>query len=336
MIPFNSGRAPSSVSMTTSRHREKGYPWLFLYMGRPLITGLVVTLLVISLGVAFYLWYDQPGNDTAPDSIVGLIYAVLGTIFLTLAAVLYSLRRRLHKRAIGQLNASLSWHMFFAILGLAMILMHSFGNFHPLSGTYALYGMIALTVSGIVGRALDHFIPRLITAEVSKVLTMQGEDRITSISQKLQAIVVHNKQEEELHGFRVNVLGTSKEPLPVQSLATSSASQAGRKPTTPWDLAYISVEPTPQELERDAPRLRFFSDKKSGLVRSSVAIPGAEEHISALQAVQGSMRREQFYRYIIHYWRVLHISLALLTIGLVIWHLIFAAQLLLPTLFHAG
>ena len=42
------------------------------------------------------------------------------------------------------------------------------------------------------------------------------------------------------------------------------------------------------------------------------------------------MRREAFYRSVIRSWRVLHIALALLTLGLTIWHLVYALQLLLP------
>jgi hypothetical protein len=51
--------------------------------------------------------------------------------------------------------------------------------------------------------------------------------------------------------------------------------------------------------------------------------------MSALQGVQRAMQREQFYRHIIRYWRLFHISLALLTLGLLTWHLVYAAQLLL-------
>ncbi len=52
------------------------------------------------------------------------------------------------------------------------------------------------------------------------------------------------------------------------------------------------------------------------------------------QVVQGAIRREQFYRYVIRYWRLLHIALALLAVGLIIWHLVYVAQLLIPTVFH--
>jgi hypothetical protein len=44
------------------------------------------------------------------------------------------------------------------------------------------------------------------------------------------------------------------------------------------------------------------------------------------------MLREQFYRRIIRYWRILHILLSFITVGLVIWHITFALILLLPGL----
>lgn len=323
---------PPHHYMTTSQAGESGYPWLFFYARRSWFIGLIVTLFVIGLSGAFYIWYSQSGNDTGPDSIAGLSYATAGTIFLILALVLYSLRRRLRKRAVGKLNASLNWHMFFAITGLILLLMHSFGNFGPVSGTYALYGMIALTLSGLVGRALDRLMPRLIASKVSKVLTVQGEDGITTITQKLQTIVAHNTQ-EEIRGFPANTNGSL--PMPIQSLRPNSTPLVTtNKLNTPWDLAFISLEPTQQELDRDAPHYRFIPDKKSAFTRPGAAMPGAEEQISALQDLQSAMQREQFYRYVIRYWRVLHLLLVLVTIGLVIWHLIFAAYILFPTVFH--
>jgi hypothetical protein len=103
---------------------------------------------------------------------------------------------------------------------------------------------------------------------------------------------------------------------------------------TPWDLAYISLEATPQELSLEANHYRFIPDKKSALVHPGALMPGAQEHISELQEVEQAMQRELFYRYVIRYWRKFHIFLALLTLALTIWHLVYAAQLLLPVLLH--
>jgi hypothetical protein len=103
---------------------------------------------------------------------------------------------------------------------------------------------------------------------------------------------------------------------------------------TPWDLAYISLEATPQELSREAGQYRFVPDKKSELTRPGALMPGAREHIAELQEVERAMQRESFYRYVIRYWRRLHVTLALVTLALTLWHLIYAAQLLIPTFMH--
>ena len=161
---------------------------------------LLVIFLGVAVGVVFFVWYIQHSNDVSPDSIAGYTYAIIGTLFLLLAAVLYSLKRRSHKkRTVGQLHKTLNWHICFGVLALVFLFLHSFGNFNPRTGTYALYGMIALALSGVIGRFLDRLVPRLITGEVHKALNVMGEDRIETISQKLQAIVVHNTQ--DLHSL---------------------------------------------------------------------------------------------------------------------------------------
>jgi len=91
---------------------------------------------------------------------------------------------------------------------------------------------------------------------------------------------------------------------------------------------------TPQELSREAGQYRFVPDKKSELTRPGALMPGAREHIAELQEVEQAMQRESFYRYVIRYWRKLHVLLVFVTLGLTLWHLVYAAQLLLPTLIH--
>jgi hypothetical protein len=351
---------------------KSGYSWLFFTGGSAQVVRILITFLVIIPAIVFFVWYVRNGNDASPDSLVGFGFAISGTFFLILAAVLYSRRRRSQKKGVvGKLNASLQWHICFAVLGLTLLCLHSFGNFNPRSGTYALYGMVALVISGFIGRILDRIVPFLITSEVQRALTAQGDDRIEVISQKLQSIVVHNNQslrsftpDNSLAGKdgeagrnnragrgdttgRGNMAGaewdsragTSPAPTSLVPLAgpVSNAFPFAYKEQrlhTPWDLAYISLDATPQELSREAGHYRFIPDKKSELARPGAFMPGAQEQISELRTVERAMQREQFYRYIIRYWRKFHVALALLTLGLTIWHIIYALQLLLPTLMH--
>lgn len=313
---------------------EAGYSWLYRVSALNGGVRVLMTILVISLAAGLFAWYTRSENDPAPDSLFGLIYASIGTLLLLLAATLYTLRKRSHRqRMVSGLRASLGWHMCFALMGLAFLGMHSFGELNPRTGTYALYGMVALVISGLTGRLLDRLMPRLIAGEVHQVLTAQGDDRIETISQKLQAIVMHNTQ--DIRGFAVpghakSAANNSLVPLP-QSRAMSWRDQTLH---TPWDLAYISLESTPQELSRDNAQFRFVPDKKSELLRPGALMPGSQEQISELEEVQQAMRHELFYRYIIRYWRVFHITLALVTLGLLVWHIVYALQLMLPTMFH--
>ena len=313
---------------------EKGYPWFFVHMTRSWTTSLLTLLIISGASLAFYIWYSHYGSDPAPDGIPGLIYAIVGTTLLVIVALGYTLRRRSRKRAIGKLHAALNWHVCLGILSLVLLFLHSFGNFNPRSGTYALYGMIALVISGFIGRTLDHMLPRLIAQEVHKALTVQGDDRLEEISQKLQAIVVHNTQ--ELHGFQADeVLPISGKRSGSEVMNVLNSTHSKEYPLhTSWDLAYISLEETPQELSRDAQHYRFVPDKKSALAQPEALIPGAKEHVSALHHVQQALQREQVYRYMIRYWRIFHIALMVVTVGLTLWHIEYAASLWIPAWLH--
>lgn len=305
---------------------ERGYPLFSWHMTSAKATSLLTAILIIISASVLYIWYRRTGSDPFPDSTVGLGYGVTGTLFLVLAAILYTLRRRSRKRGIGQLNAALQWHIAFAITGLVLLFTHSFGHFNPRSGTYALYGMIALVISGVLGKLLDAVLPRLIAQEARKALTAQGDDRISTISRQLEDIVTYNSQ--ELRAFHPNTDPDNPH----------APSQVHNPPSLPlltsWDIAYLSLDETPQELSRTEPSYRFVPDKRSTLTRPGALLPGAQAHIEALASAQRALRREKCYRYIIRYWRTLHVFLALLTIGLTIWHLVYAAQLLLPVWLH--
>jgi lipopolysaccharide export LptBFGC system permease protein LptF len=286
----------------------------------------------VLIGLAiFYFWYSGANIDPTPDSVVGYSFAIAGTIFALLAGLRFSLYRRSRGRRVGELNSSLNWHISLAVIAFALLLFHSFGHFNPRSGTYALYGMIALVVTGIIGRALDKMAPRMMTQQVNKALDNRGEDRVESVSRELRSIVAHNTQ--DVRGFNVNN-GASRKRSGRAAASVAAASSANKQPLqTSWDMAYISLDELPQELERDSAQYRFVPDRKSDLMRPGGLMPGVRDHLHELQQVERALQREQFYRYLIRYWRIFHILVAVVTLGLTLWHLEFAATLILPLVF---
>jgi hypothetical protein len=311
------------------REGEKGYSWLFFYTGWPSIRGLIVTLLVIGMSGGFYLWYSHYGDDPTPNGTVGLGYAFAGITFLLCAALAYTLRRRLRKRNVGQLNRALNWHVFFALMGLALLLMHSFGNFNPRSGTYALCSMVALTMSGLLGRALDRFLARQMATEVQKTLTAEGGDRLESIAQEIQVLFMCKKQ--EAHSFTLRF--PNHQHLALLEQLTVSRLLPEKKVNTPWDLAYMPLEKAPQERSRQERGDGFFSHAEYACPAHRGA-PRVPELITALREVERAMRRERFYRSVIRSWRRLHIALAFLTLALTGWHVVYGMRFLYILFVH--
>ncbi|GCE26604.1 hypothetical protein KDA_20880 [Dictyobacter alpinus] len=312
---------------------EKGYPWLFLDTTRPWFRTWTITLGIILVCILSLFVYSRFSTDMSPDSLAGYIYAIVGSTFMLLATFLYTRVRRTHRRKIGQLNQALNWHICFGVVAIFLLVLHSFGNFNPRSGTYALYGMIGLVLSGFIGRMIDRLVPRQITKEVKKALTEQGEDRIEYISNTVEQIVTHNAQ--DLGAFQSRTPATKPtRPLPSTVAAADPISMGGTSLPGSWDIAYISLEETPQEISRNNQQYRFVPDKKSALAAPGALIPGYNQQIEQLQDIQKALQREQFYRALIRYWRIFHVLLVLVTFGLTIWHLVYAGQLLIPTFFR--
>ena len=305
------------MSVTGKSSSGEKYSWFFLDLSSAWAISFGFALAVIALSSVLYA---RPSNDPTPDSFLGYSYAIAGTIFMLIAAVGYTRRRRSRKRGVGQLNGSLRWHISFGMIAIVLLFLHSFGNFNPRSGTYALYGMIAVVITGIIGRVIDRVVPKLTAHEVKHALTERGEDRVELHTRTIESIVSYNKQ--ELRSLK-----------PQKNSRQSVASQAKKNLMTTWDLAYISLEETPQEVRQNETHYRFVPDRQSELGKPEILMPGVGKHLKELRNVQSALRREEYYRAITRYWRVGHVALVFITLGLTLWHLEYAATLLIPMYF---
>ena len=189
--------APTPISRThpsKALSEANSYSWSFLSAKYSWVSMVCLSFALMAGLTAFFVWYCNYGNDPAPDSLVGLLYAGTGTLCLLLAFFFYSIVRRYGKRRIGKLNKLLHWHILLGCLALLLLFMHSFGNFNLRTGTYALCGLLALSVSGGVGRLLDALLARMITVESNKALTLTGDDKLKKITRQLQNFVTDEQQ----------------------------------------------------------------------------------------------------------------------------------------------
>ena len=269
------------------------------------------------IGLAYLYTVYLQSKDVAPDSMYGYGFAIAGTLLLLLVGAGYTLRRRLGRRWPGRLHTFLAWHTAGGLLGLMLILMHSAGNFNPRSGTYALYGLIGVVISGIIGRVLDRFSPRLAAKAALQALSASGEERLDDLEDELAAIA------DDAHARR-------------------QALQEEGSRGTPWDLAYYDLDP---EIEEISTLLRRGVHGESNRILNLKQLSGPlsvprDQRLTpnrqstgalARQAagIQRALGREQFHLHLVRVWRRLHILISLAALGLLIWHLEYAATLLI-------
>src|SRR5690242_12090821 len=249
----------------------------------------VATLVGLALGGALayaYVTYLRAG-DVSPDSQYGYVFAILGTLLLILVGAGYVLRKRLWRGRFGLLHTALSWHVVGGILALALILAHSAANFHPRTGSYALYSLIALVISGIIGKQLDKIAPRLAARAALKTLTADGEERLDALVTTLTW-----KRQRRRERSR---------PISQQTRQAASS--------VPWDLAYYDLSAPPEQIPT------LLHQQHSGHTRAtSSAVEGALA--SEAGAIRQEMGMERLCLHLIRVWRYLHTALSVLTLAL--------------------
>ncbi|WIG61114.1 MAG: hypothetical protein OJF49_003862 [Ktedonobacterales bacterium] len=292
---------------------QAGYPMLGSHGSRAQWLARL-TALGIGICLIYPLYLYLHSDDIAPDSAWGYGFAICGTALLILVGVSYSVRKRLNRHAPIRLHTMLAWHAVGGVVGVLLIVLHSAGNFNARSGTYALYGLLAVALSGIIGRLIDRLCPRLATAAAAQAMTEAGEDRLYALEQKLEAA------QQLQHARR-----RARRP---------------RKANMPWDLAYHTLDP-----ENDAIPGLLTHETMSGTgfvptrawryVGSHTAQllphqrPFADYLHQQTTLTRAAMGREQFYLHMVRVWRRVHVLLCVAALGLLIWHLTYAAMLLL-------
>lgn len=287
----------------SARTRTYRYAWL----GGPLSRAQVWTALAaVASGAgaaALYLAYLRRGGDVAPDSAYGYGFALSGTLLLALVGAGYWVRKRRAQHARVRLHTWMAWHIAGACLGVALIFMHAAGNFHPRTGTYALYGLIAVIVSGVIGRALDRIAPRLAARAALGALSGSGEERL-----------------EELDEL-AHTMTAPRVPIPPERAPASGAPRPGVS-GQPWDVAYFDLDPEVEAIPG------FFAGAPAAPTRRSLTISLPHEVRRQAAHVGAAMSQEAFWVGLVRVWRRLHLLLSLVFLGLLLWHIEFAITLL--------
>lgn len=133
---------------------------------------------ILAIAVAVFIPFSlRSAKGPGGGSVPGLIYGSVGFTFMVFAGLL-GLRKKFPIWRIGRAQTWMRGHLWLGSLAFPLILLH--GGFHfggPL--TQALMWMFILVfVSGLLGAALQHFVPRIHTAQLPMETIYEQIDRV--------------------------------------------------------------------------------------------------------------------------------------------------------------
>jgi hypothetical protein len=134
----------------------------------------IASLVILAVLTAVYVAYAVHAPEgPRGGSTLGLTFGVIGFGFMIFAALLGA-RKRVPVWRIGRAQAWMRGHLWLGLLSLPVILFH--GGFH-FGGTLTsvlMWLLIITVVSGVFGAVLQHYLPRVMTADV-KLETIYDE-----------------------------------------------------------------------------------------------------------------------------------------------------------------
>jgi hypothetical protein len=128
---------------------------------------LVASLILLGMSLVLYASFRVPStNGSMGGTAAGLAFGSIGFAFMIFAALLGA-RKRVPVYRFGRAQSWMRGHLWLGLLSLPIILLHSgFRYGHGLTA-WLMTLLIAVVLSGVFGAALQHYMPRVMTREVT-------------------------------------------------------------------------------------------------------------------------------------------------------------------------
>ncbi len=199
----------------------------------------LASLAIVALSAFVYVLsvFKAPQGPRS-GSVIGLTFGVIGFAFMIFAALLGA-RKRVPTWRVGRAKAWMRGHLWLGFLALPMILFH--GGFH-FGGTLTrvlMWLLIITVLSGVLGAALQHYIPRVMTTdvpletiydEIGRVRTLLREEAdraIQSICGNLGLSKTSSEEAQRAGGFTaLRTIAASAVPLRTSAAVSAGASAA--------------------------------------------------------------------------------------------------------------
>jgi hypothetical protein len=279
---------------------------------------LVFSIAAFLLATALYVPYSLLGK-TGGGTWVGLTYGIIGYAFMLFAGLL-SARKKWRVARMGRAKSWMRGHLWLGFLAFPLIIYHSAFGLGGSLTTALMLLFVFVWVSGLVGAALQHYMPTMMTREVPmETIYDQIDSVLGQLCQEAEEIMVQ--------------LVPAMEALPVPEVVgdrtinrtvalTRVARESESKDLQPIRALYSEkVQPyllRPGDFKHELANVET-SNKIFGQVRQMSPTP-IDPFVEDLQNICDEKRqldRQARMHKILHGWLMIHIptSWALLVLG---------------------
>jgi len=151
-----------------------------IYIGSMLMILIAVTVYLVYYGFAYYntsleeRFYHADHELLKPNGLLGHGMGVIGSFLMVAGVSLYMLRKRWRLLSrVGKLKHWLEFHIFLCTLGPILVIFHTSFKIGGIV-SISFWSMIAVVISGVIGRFIYIQIPRTIEGRELSLIEVRG------------------------------------------------------------------------------------------------------------------------------------------------------------------
>jgi hypothetical protein len=273
---------------------------------------LIASLIIFGVATFIYIAYaaSSPAGPSG-GSAIGLAFGITGFAFMIVAGLLAA-RKKVAVWRLGRAQTWMRGHLWLGLLSLPLIFFHAGFQFGGGLTKVLMTLLITVVASGLVGAALQHYMPRMMTSEIPMETIFEQIDHVRE-----QLIV-------EADALVHAVCGPAQTESVAFSgaggaVAVATAAPAAVVPLRDFYARQLRPFLKHQHLRNQPLARRDESSRIFDALRTLLPA-GAQDAASKLEEIceeERQLRRQVRLHHWLHGWLMLHIplSLALLLLG---------------------
>lgn len=262
-----------------------------MYIWTMVMITIVTTIYLAYTGYSYYSLpieerFYHPNYDWfKPAGVLGHGLGILGTSMIIFGVVIYIARKRYNFMSnYIRLKYLLEFHIFLCFLGSILVLFHTSFKFGGIV-SIAFWSMVAVVISGIIGRYIYVQIPR----------SIEGRELSLKEVQELRSSL----------NAEISTYGTQLEPI--QLLIEQARELNSLSP-----VHFINSNITLGKIKKKMKLLNLNAERETKALSSIKLEISLSQRIDRLQTMQKLLK----------YWHVAHMPFALIMLVIVIIHII--------------